>query len=781
MKPSRWQLAFGFSIVLGAAVACGSSGGGSGFGDGSGKDAGSGGDDGGSITLGGDGGIGGLRGTFNASTFAITPPTSALTITQGVDAGAAGTVQLYTTDGGQAFTGALFSIDRAELGTIGATSGLFTANGSLGGTVTVTATYMGATATATIAISLQQTQNGASDALTSATLPDGGTATSSVTAFGPGGYGGVGGDGSGAAVSPAQQAALDAAATDGGGATDGAGWLYPYDGTMFPRGILAPLLQWSVGSSGDYAAVKVQLHEAGFDYTGYFAKPFLAKTFGDIPIPADVWTSVYSSYTSATSKDDLSVTVTLLPKSGTGAFALPTRTWHIAGGSLRGKIYYQSYGTKLAANDDEDYNGNPYGGATLAISPGASAPTVAAGASACQVCHSVAANGSSLITQEGSGYGNASQYVLTGTTSTENMIGASHPFPAVSPDGTTLFSNSAPVPNASTPSASGFATVATGGLTALPMAGLPANLLAWFPTFSPDGTKVAYDDGTANALMLASVDLAGHTFGTPSNLFTPTAIGAFWPTFMPASDGVVFEQELVSNNRGAGEVGTTRSQCDTKNGGACLEQGAHGELWYVNVATGKSVRLAMANGDGYLPPHLTAYNSGGVNDTTKDAEFNYEPTVNPVVSGGYAWVVFTSRRLYGNVATINPFESDPRFTDISQTPTTKKLWVAAIDLSADGTTDPSFAAFYLPGQELLAGNSRGFWVVDPCQADGSSCSTGDECCGGYCQATGDGGAFVCSDVKPTCAAEYDKCATAADCCDTTLECIGGRCSVSSPR
>ena len=30
-------------------------------------------------------------------------------------------------------------------------------------------------------------------------------------------------------------------------------------------------------------------------------------------------------------------------------------------------------------------------------------------------------------------------------------------------------------------------------------------------------------------------------------------------------------------------------------------------------------------------------------------------TVNPVPSGGYAWVVFTSRRMYGNVATINPW------------------------------------------------------------------------------------------------------------------------------
>ena len=46
----------------------------------------------------------------------------------------------------------------------------------------------------------------------------------------------------------------------------------------------------------------------------------------------------------------------------------------------------------------------------------------------------------------------------------------------------------------------------------------------------------------------------------------------------------------------------------------------------------------------------------------------------------------------------------------------KKLWVAAIDLNAPAGTDPRHPAFYLPAQELLAGNARGFWVVDPVPA-----------------------------------------------------------------
>jgi hypothetical protein len=173
---------------------------------------------------------------------------------------------------------------------------------------------------------------------------------------------------------------------------------------------------------------------------------------------------------------------------------------------------------------------------------------------------------------------------------------------------------------------------------------------------------------------------------------------------------------------------------------------------------------------------------GGAHTGLGDEKLNYEPTVNPVPSGGYAWVVFTSRRLYGNIATRGPYESDPRDFDLTTNPTPKKLWVAAIDLSAPAGTDPSHPAFYLPAQEILAGNSRGYWVVDPCEADGSSCATGDECCGGYCRAGADGG-LTCSDVKPTCAQVLDKCATTSDCCGagTGIVCIDNVCATPTPR
>jgi hypothetical protein len=112
-------------------------------------------------------------------------------------------------------------------------------------------------------------------------------------------------------------------------------------------------------------------------------------------------------------------------------------------------------------------------------------------------------------------------------------------------------------------------------------------------------------------------------------------------------------------------------------------------------------------------------------DHADDVNLNYEPTVSPVASGGYAWVVFTSRRMYGSVANIPPFCSDPRGVDLIQNVSPKKLWVAAIDLNPEPGTDPSYPPFYLPAQELLGSNARGHRVLDPCRQDGEGCEPGD--------------------------------------------------------
>jgi len=143
------------------------------------------------------------------------------------------------------------------------------------------------------------------------------------------------------------------------------------------------------------------------------------------------------------------------------------------------------------------------------------------------------------------------------------------------------------------------------------------------------------------------------------------------------------------------------------------------------------------------------------------------------------WLIFTTRRLYGNVATLEPYAGKDDGQPMPPNPVPKKLWVAAIDLNPKSGVDPSHPPFYLPGQELLAGNMRAFWENDPCRANGSTCETGNECCGGFCR-NDSSGKLVCGDKPPGCANEFENCTTAADCCGTNVACIGGKCALSGP-
>ena len=314
------------------------------------------------------------------------------------------------------------------------------------------------------------------------------------------------------------------------------------------------------------------------------------------------------------------------------------------------------------------------------------------------------------------------------------------------------------------------------------------------PAFSPDGTKVAFNflaaQPTATAGLAAgnghTIDLMDFACGAPLDAGSPPSptagpacgspsfsglrrlytnadqVNGFpaWPAWLPDSSGVVFHNTVFAS------VGT--SPIGTWNG-------VQAALWLVDATASptspapQAMALAALNGvspsgASYLPTNAMHPN---------DAVLNYEPTVCPIPSGGYYWVVFTSRRMYGNVAT-----GDPEDIGDGTYPVTKKLWVAAIDLKRTSGQDPSHPAFYLPAQELNAPNMRGYWVPAPCLPDGSSCTTGDECCGGYCE-QGSSGALICTHAAPMCSQQYEKCTSTSDCCGASqgYTCINSLCTM----
>jgi hypothetical protein len=197
-----------------------------------------------------------------------------------------------------------------------------------------------------------------------------------------------------------------------------------------------------------------------------------------------------------------------------------------------------------------------------------------------------------------------------------------------------------------------------------------------------------------------------------------------------------------------------------------FDQMARSDLMIVDVATKTAAQLQIAdgyrNGAFYLP--------GG---EKRDAHLSFYTTMHAVASGGYGWLFFTSERTYGNV--ITDAIADPTMIGSSTPSRVKKIWLAAVDLNAAPGTDPSHPAIYLPGQEEASGNHRAFAALDPCTMDGTTCTSGTDCCGGFCT---DGKCGKGPD--PRCSNMDEKCTTSADCCNKMLWCIGGFCTYPVP-
>lgn len=689
-----------------------------------------------------------------------------------------------------------WSVDRGDVGAITAgpaPTTSFTPKGKSGGVVTVIAGLNGKTVKRQIFVKLTAQQNGPSpgSAAEQAQIP---TDPTKLTTGG--GVGGVGGEGLGGQVTDmATTAALGSPTSPG--TAEGLRLLYPYDKTVFPRGMLAPLLMWS-WSANDADAIQVDLAttSGSFTWKGTFSRPaILAQTKGPFirhPIPQDVWemaTNTAGGLALDGTPDKLTMKLTVAK--GGKAYGPITETWVIAPARLSGTIYYNSYGTQLAQNFGGAVGGNgKFGGAVLSIHVGDTAPKLTAGANGtdaqCRVCHSVAANGSRLVVQHGNAYDITSGYDLSPAGTTEHVLGASTTFPAMYPDGSKALSEK------------GALLSLDGAGSVLPSTGITSVATdLGTPAFSPSGALVTFNPMASPSipnprqkLLVMSFDASKNAFSGPTVVVDDTGKPAEtrpgWPAFFPDGTSVVFHHQSA-----AGFDGNAMGAMATR-------KGARAQIAWTSVKDSKSVAaLNQLNGKDesgkvYLPklsaPVAIACAADGEKVGTIDADhgddvdLNYEPTVNPVASGGYAWVVFTSRRMYGSVASIPPFCSDPRGVDLIQNITTKKLWVAAVDVNAQPGTDPSHPAFYLPAQELLAGNARGFWVLDPCKQDGQGCDTGDQCCNGFCEPNGQGGALVCSNMPPDskCSMPQEKCSSAGDCCDPSNLCINGFCSLNTP-
>ena len=703
---SRGLQVFGAVVLLAAGAGAGCGGGGH-----NNSFSGPGSDDGGSS----DSGLGGGDDSGDGSnlfgnnptlkSLSISPAQAAITSTNGKTAKQPYTVQAHYSDGssGTITTGLAWTSDAPLVGAVSG-AGLYTANGSLGGLVHVSAVYKGQKAAANLTVKLLLQQNAGN-------------------------------------VPPGVQTSLQGATKP----DPAVAWAYPYDGTVWPRRLLPPILQWNGGTATD-------------DYYVHIVSPtFELQQFttatnapsSRIAVDPTTWTQYTESSAGPTK-------ITVARWDGTTATEITSQSWTIAPASMRGTIYYWSNNL----------------GRVLRIKPGAATPDDFANApplndptqypqgGCLMTCHTVSADGSTIVS--GGGVFGGSYDLKTNMpiynfgfgwgTSAQSWQNIQWVASAVSPTGKYVAVNAqsnqlAPLAGGPT-TLTGLFTTSDGKRVA--NSGIDATNL-YTPAWSPPGTAIAYvtadDSPWGNAgngdMHVMSFDETKAPMTANDKLLVTAASNAAmpnvsWPTFTPDGKWIVFQR-----------------------GGSSTTWQSHQADLAVVAAKPGSVETPLAALDGTTYPFAAG---------PRDLHFNFEPAFAPVAAGGYFWVVFTSRRTYGNILT-------------GGDTVVKQLWIAAIDQNPKPGVDPSHAAFHLTGQDEGNLAMRAYYALPPCAQNGQGCSSGTDCCGGYCAGGADGGAPTCQSVPSGCSQNGDKCNASSDCCGAAMgvTCINHVCSEPTPQ
>ncbi len=484
--------------------------------------------------------------------------------------------------------------------------------------------------------------------------------------------------------------------------------LYPYDKTVFPRGLHGPLLQWNGGGAAD--VYQVHAVSPTFEFTGWGTVPPPSRY--DFPaMPADVWKKLSDS-------TDGAISVSVQRYDGAKAYLPKQETWSIAPGNLAGTIYYW-----------EVNNGN-----VVRLKPGDTAPESfiqKPPGHTCVACHSVSKNGSSIVAALDGG---ASPWATFNAADGANTYSSGQPsgFEAISPSGSHVLWGSWIDGSFNS---TGYLTLTASNsntpLTTLnPGGGAPAH-----PAWSGDSSKIAFSvrtngnglDFTQSTLWTADIDLMNPAFTNVHQIVPNDANRGTvtFPTFSPDSKWIAFERSTQARSRGA-----------------------QSDIWLGTNDGATLIALDQANGTGLL--------------TGSEASSSYEPTFNPVAVGGYFWLVIVSERTYGNTLTdtnpstrhkqlwVTAIDQNPQ---AGQDPSHPAFWLPGQEI---GNQNMRGEWALSPCKQMGSDCSAGYECCDGfcsddgtgnftcsmskgCSHEGEACKTAADCCqsgsscvGGFC-------------------------------------------------
>jgi hypothetical protein len=723
------------TLVLSVAVAaaCGSAGGSAVFLDDS-NDAGASHDGGPVPVLSNTGDAANANPHPEAKSIAFDPPAQTLTVDGVTPATASYTLIATLQDGStEAVTADSIEFDRPDLATAtpGATVAL-TTTGAYAGTGTLHAVYGTNTATATLTVIIHASSNNGVPTTVTGALDGATTVDPSLSSL-----------------------------------------LYPYDQTVWPLGLTAPLAMWNApNASGD----TYRLHLAQSNYTYDVYTPVGQP--GQLRVDQTTWDRMTASNPGGAATP---ITVMLSRWDGTNAYVSATITLTIAPASLRGAIYYWT-----ASQNAQGVRS----GHITQFRPGTGAAPVILNAGRCMGCHAVSADGTTLVADvddndEGvadasdrvpsiAPYGNWSNtrawssFDLTADAGAPQikqttMFGADI---ALSPDAKYVVFGGPTNPSVVGSKYMSLGDPKTGAV--YPDSGLDqvnpidAGTTLMEPAFAPDGTKLALVVGGGNladnVIPSAPESIGYLDFSEDAGTFAPslhTLVQATNPIF-GSKQGLGYPSFTPDSQAIAFHAGTTSTGCT----GTCDDTAYDdGQLWLLPLTSSTPILLNAASN----PPLVT------------DQGVSVEPTFNPVARGGYSWVVFTSMRDWGNELTGVSSDAGQRQNAM------RRLWVAAIDTTT-GALDPSHPAIYLEGQEDTP-NMRGFWALASCTStvpagtSGGACGAGFECCSGFCEKG------QCVDVSQiACVGIGGACGTSSDCCNAgAVSCTNGVCATPLPK